>query len=125
MATKPTYSKPQSNGWTPGTFVNLYLTESQLSAAWEMYKKSEKADADTERLLQDGYRVTFSRDAKSGGYICTMTCKDADSPNKDYLLSSFAPSIREALSLTLYKHLVVLEGVWANADGAPGKAVYG
>lgn len=125
MATKPTLSKPQPNGWTPGTFVNLYLTEGQMEAAWDMYKKSEKLDIDMERLLHDGYRFTYSEDKKSGGIICTMTVRDEANPNFNFLLSSFAPSPREALTLTLYKHIVILEGIWAKAEMASGRGAYG
>lgn len=125
MATKPTKHVAKETTWKPQGFVNLYLTEGQLDHAWTTFEDRAKVYASFENEMGNGYRFTFSIDAKTGAFVCTCNCKDESSPNFGWLLSSFAPTWEEALILTLYKHLVVLEAKWGDNETIARKATYG
>lgn len=125
MATKPTRNKPKQDGWQPKGFVNLSLTEAQVQTALKLYGEEEKLSRDYLAILYDGYRVTTSYDPRSEAFVCTLNCKDEASENYGWLLSSFAPTPHEALVLTLYKHVYILEGSWAEIGNKAPAARYG
>lgn len=125
MATKATHSPAKKDAWVPKGFVNLHLTEAQLAHVWQMFPDADKVTRTFTNEMANGYRFTFSVDGKSGAIVCTANCKDESSVNYGWLLSSFAPSYLEALSLTLYKHLVVLEAVWGDMETRAPAAQYG
>lgn len=125
MATKPSHNGAKKDSWQPKGFVNLYLSEAQLAHAFETYAKETKVESDWNDEMANGYRFTFSYDGKTGSVLCTVNCKDESSENFGWLLSSFAPSWKEALVLSLYKHLIVLECHWGNNETSAPKAAYG
>jgi len=125
MATKPSKNVAKQDGWVQKGFVNLYLTERQLADCWAFYEKAEKVKNDWHDEMHNGYRFTFSVDGKSGSIVCSVNCKDQSSPNSGWLLTSFAPTWEEALKLSLYKHLVILEANWGDNESAAPRASYG
>jgi len=125
MATKPTRNAPKKDGWQPKGFVNLYLTENQLSDAFKQFEKWEKTEKALNDEMANGYKFTFSYDNRSGSVVCTVACKDETSENYGWLLSSFAPSWQEALILSIYKHLIVLDGHWGDNETKASAQRYG
>jgi len=125
MSSKPTKNVAKADGWVQKGFVNLYLSEKQLIHCWQVYEKEEKLNSDWHDEMHNGYRFTFSVDGKSGSVVCSMNCKDLSSPNAGWLLTSFAPTWLEALKLSLYKHLIVLEAQWGDNESSAPRAQYG
>lgn len=125
MSTKATTNKPKQDSWQAKGFVNLHLTEKQIEHAFSTFKDEAKVYAAWGNEMANGYRFTFSLDAKTGAIICSINCKDASSENYGWLLSSFSPSWFESLIISLYKHLVVLEAVWGNMETQPSSSKYG
>lgn len=125
MSKQATHNQAKKDAWQPKGFVNLHLTESQLAHVWETFPDSDKIIGAFTNEMANGYRFTFSVDSKTGATVCTANCKDEASVNYGWLLSSFAPTYIEALCLTLYKHLVVLEAHWGDMETKATAAQYG
>jgi len=125
MAKKPVVNATKQDGWVPKGFVNLYLTESQIADAMKRFEDWSKTEDAWGRELANGYRFTFSLDPKTMAVVCTANCKDQDSENYGWLLSSFAPTWQEALILTIYKSVIVLDGVWGDFDDKSPRGRYG
>ena len=116
MATKK-QSKPSFNfkGYVPFT----------LSAAdkREYVKWREKVDfawifQQIDLITKSGYAIRLSWSDDRDAYIAQLQCVSAqEQPDaQGYILSSFAPSSFDALLLTLYKHSVILKGLWMQGN---------
>jgi hypothetical protein len=60
----------------------------------------------------DGYRVGVSYSGERAAYVVSLTCRAKGDPNEGACMTSFAGDIGTAISLAVYKHEVVTEGVW-------------
>lgn len=125
MAKKPSTPPARNDGWQAKGFVNLSLTETQAKTALKLYGEEGKFERDLDTLMREGYRFTISYDARTDAYVCSCNCKDPSSENNGWLLTSFAPTYPEAMVLTLYKHVYVLEGSWVDVGHRQPAARYG
>jgi hypothetical protein len=67
-----------------------------------------------ETMMQEGYRFSVRWDDYATCFAVTLYDNSADGPNKGMLLSSRSPSWETALSMCLYKHLVIFDRRWAS-----------
>ena len=65
-----------------------------------------------EDVIAKGYRFTFSYDATNQASQCSITCQNDKDANAGYTLTSRGPTWYDALSVGLFKHLVLTEGEW-------------
>lgn len=105
-------------------FVNVSLTEQDTPAVQEYLKNTDDLLRAFEDMCVGGYRVGFSYDSQRDALICSFTCKDGDSPNHNKTMTSFAGDWFTALGVNLYKHHVMLKGVW-NTDAAKNRPAFG
>lgn len=93
-------------------FVNYVLS----AADKENYGNWDVDDHDLFLLaagcIQQGYKMGVSFNSKNDTFTATLFCTDSDSPNAGYILSAFAPDWYNAVKSLIYKHDVVLDGVW-------------
>lgn len=77
-------------------------------------------------LLKSGYAIRLSYSEDRMAYISQLQCIDSkDQPSAHgYILSSFSPSAAESLILTLYKHSIILKGIWMTG-GSEGTEQWG
>lgn len=89
-----------------------------------LYEATEITEAGVhtqlEDLIADGYRVTFSYDKTNDAAQCSITCANEKSPNLGYTMTSRGPTWWDALSVAVFKHNVLCEGVWPKADKTTG-----
>lgn len=67
-------------------------------------------------LIGQDYKVSFSHDSRSGAVMCSVSCYAASSPNYKYTLISRAPTFWDALAVSIFKHTVLADGVWTEAE---------
>lgn len=125
MATKPTTVKPKPDTWVAKGFVNLSLTQEQIKHAFQTYDNATKVEGDMLREMSDGYKFTLSQNEKTNAIVCSCTHKDSTNENNGWILTSHAPTWFEALSLTLYKHIIVLERKWGDMETKVSTSLYG
>jgi hypothetical protein len=125
MATKPNHVKPKEDGWVAKGFANLTLTETQKKDAAKFYADAKKVEADWHKAMANGYRFTWSIDAKTTAVVSSVNCKDPENENTGWLLTSHAGDWWTALVYSLYKHYVILEELWGNAEASSPEARYG
>lgn len=65
-----------------------------------------------EKIVGDGYKFSVSLDRFHDCFSSSLTCTDPDNSNIGWCLSGRAPDAWSAVGMVLYKHLVVLDGVW-------------
>lgn len=125
MASKPSKVSAKPDAWQANGFVNLTLSEAQIKDVFKIYDKAEKVESDMLKELSDGYKITFSFNPKTGAIVCSLSNKDTDSPNYGWILTSHAPTWFEALSISLYKHIIVLERNWGDVGAKASASLYG
>jgi len=76
-------------------------------------------------MLSSGYRIGFSYDERTEAVICSLTCRDEDSPNSGKTMTSFAGDWYEALRVSLYKHCFFLQGEWVGEKVASARPKFG
>lgn len=104
----------------------------KTAANWRGYRNIDLQQSDKEYLLQNpvedeelwvllgevvasGHRITFSKKADKPATVVTFTGSEPTCKNVGYSLSSFAPTLRKAAVVNLYKHIHLSSGVWAQA----------
>lgn len=110
--------KAQANsGYTE--FVNYAMPQDAIDKVGEEFPDVDSITQGVTALLEAGYRIGFSYDFQRQNYICSLTCRNAESVNEGKTLTSFADNWIDALRATLYKHFILLEMDWlkAQSDG--------
>lgn len=125
MATKQNNIVAKKDGWEPKGFANLTLTQEQIKHAFTTFDSPEKVEHVWLKEMEDEYKFTFSYNPKTNAIVCSCTSKDANNPNSGWILTSHAPTWFEALSLTLYKHTIVLERNWGDSETKASASQYG
>lgn len=107
------------------TFIDISLAGLSEDAIWSYFETEEQVYDAATALLESGYRIAFSYNSQNDAFICSVTCKDDESPNAGCTFTAFAGSWHEALIAALVKHLVVAKGVWRGASGKESRPRYG
>lgn len=76
--------------------------------------------AQLEEMLATGYRVSFFYDAKNDAAQCSVTCADPKSVNAGWTMTSRGPTWWDALSVAVFKHFILCEGVWPKDEATAG-----
>lgn len=93
-------------------FVDLELTGQQKDGFREWNWRETDSLASIERMGVEGYKFGSRYDRTNGSWIVSITCAEASLPNYGWCLSARGKSFLHALSVVLYKHLIVLQGDW-------------
>jgi len=111
-------SKGAGNG-TGGTlpkFVDVRLSSEQREEFADHILSSAECAAALQHFADDGYRVGVSWSGEHQSYTVSVTCRQEGSDNEGLCMTSFAGDLVKAVSLAVYKHVVVTGGVWQNLD---------
>lgn len=65
-----------------------------------------------ERMIEDGYKISISRDKYNDCIGAFATHPDQQSPNNGFCLSARGPSMLNALKVLVYKHFNILQEKW-------------
>ena len=112
------------NGGSLPRFVDVQLTAEARAAFL-----ANKPDADEVLygicvLLGGGYRVGCSYSGERHSFIVSLTCREHGDANEGLCMTSFASDLVTALSLALFKHYTLCEGVWTSG-GAGESDLFG
>lgn len=115
--------RPASDGWKG--FVNLELSDAQKAEAKKLLADADRVTDNVWKLVDDGYKVSFSYDGYHGAYLCAVTCQDKSSVNVGLTLTGRGGGILAAMASLWYKHDVVLERNWTSmsVQGPRGMAL--
>lgn len=109
-----------SGSWTK--FVEIPLTGVKKADIEKVFGSPDVVSDTFEKLVDEGYRMSFSKDYRQDAVICSVTCKQEGSPNEGCTFTAFAGSWFAALQVALYKHFVVSKENWnANAQLPSGE----
>lgn len=63
-------------------------------------------------LVQPGYKLSFSIDTYHDCLQVSWSCSAKGDPNEGWTLTARANELSKALAVLLFKHQVMLEGLW-------------
>jgi len=109
--------------WT--MFVDISMAGREWSEVVKAFGGANQIDDGLDALLRDGYRVSFVHNPSNDAVICSVTCKATNTPNEGKTFNAFAGTWVEALQTALFKHYVVSNMVWGEADGKAARPAFG
>ena len=107
------------------TFVDISLTGVGEEAIFGAFDTVEGVYDHATKLLEDGYRLGFSYNPTNDAFICSVTCKDAESVNFGKTFTAFASSWYDALVVALFKHYVVASQNWNGSQSGVTRPKFG
>lgn len=101
-------------GW--GGFIDVRLDADQREAfkAWALENESDLFDL-AEGLLVLGHKISLSFSSGNDTFVAALTGLLVEGVMERRTASAFAGDATTALLLLLFKHYVLVQGVWANA----------
>ena len=100
------------------TFLNMRLTEEQLTEFDELKLSNAAVLGGLEKALQSGLALSFSYNAERKTANAYFADRNPDSATKGYALGAFSDNCLDALKLLLYKHHILLTEDWQPLIGA-------
>lgn len=99
-------------------FIDIALTSDQKDRVRALSSEPDDVLGIIGDFVDNGFRVTLSRDARGGGFICSVTATRATDPNAGFTLAGRGGSLARAVNALYFKHVVVAqEGLWSNVSG--------
>lgn len=128
IVVRPTGKKSTKEKAKPAwntTFVDIPLHDVSEDDIFGQFKSTEAVYEVVAELLESGYRLGFTYNPQNDAFICSVTCKDENSPNANQTFTAFAGTWFESLLVALYKHHAVAAGVWAKGASKVAKSRFG
>lgn len=111
-----------ADGWNKAKWVGFTSVPVSESDAGDIERWAETADVDAlmDALIGDGYKINLSLvDRGETVMVGVNGAYDRCGANAGLFLSAYAPDIRQALVVALYKHFVICQGGdWPRPDTA-------
>jgi hypothetical protein len=99
-----------SSEWGKFEFVAINLTEDEKKQFKKAYTdKPNDLLGQLDGLLKNGYKLSLSYDNQNNCVLASLTGKDPNSPNYNYVMTSRAGESWESMALALFKHYVVCD----------------
>lgn len=116
----PRAKKQQKPAFELKGFVPCDLTK-DLKEAGKVWvaQHADDLSSNTEKLVDNGYKVSFSFDRVHDCFQASATCTDAENADYGFCLTARAPELWSALGLLMYKHYVVLDCDWNSREATP------
>lgn len=110
MAKKNTSAGDNKPDWHVN-FVQIRLAGAQIDGftKWMERKESEIA-LDVAAFMSNGHKTSITWDNENKCWIVSATCKEENSKNYNYCLSSRSGEWWEALCMNVYKNDVICNG---------------
>lgn len=115
-------SKPSKNvgGYQPTVWVSCDLDESEKKHLKANKMPGEQLVNALSQLVDDGYKVSVSKDEKNDCVGAFLTAPKVLYDNQNVVLSSRGPDVDGALRVLMYKHFEILKGDWGKKIGKGG-----
>lgn len=113
MAKKGTTSNG-SNSFGGYVFINVPLNASDVERVAALLPDFTNCLTELLAVLDEGYKLSHSYDAKNHSYIASLTDSREDSVYHKHTLSGRGSSPFKALVALYYKHVVVAQQDWGN-----------
>lgn len=113
MAGKKRGSSSGSNrtdGWKG--FANLTLSDADKAAVRSTQIGDDELFDCLQAVIEQGHKITIAKKVGKEATVVSFTGVDDVSPNKGYTLSSFAPTLRDAIIVNYYKHHYICKDTW-------------
>jgi hypothetical protein len=101
-------------------FVNLTLSEEQREQLRVWRASDGAADNAWQEAVENGYKFTIRYDSYDSCCVAFMF-PEPDGDNKGFILTGRASSPYGALASCLFKHAVVLRGLWSRSGDPAGR----
>lgn len=101
----------------PWQFVNVTLTDEEISDAEEQLQDTEVLWELINAALEEGYKLSLTVEEESGSFCASLTGKFCPLPNRDKTISGWHETAVDSLRIVMYKHQIKLGGVWKSPDG--------
>lgn len=106
-------------------FVDVPLTDEDKASLAEGHFEAADAFSFLEEMVEDGYKVSVSQDAKNSCYVASATGRRPDDPNNGYTLTGRGPDVVGSLASLAYKHITLCErGAWSNRANGTGASAW-
>lgn len=125
---KPSKSNARSGGKTgavkPGfddyTFVRIELNQESKNHYKALLASDEFADFEQLTAYVDGgYKVSFNKDSKGEGIVCSVACYASDDPNCGRILTGRGATATAAWNVFRFKTLYLCEDeIWSTGERA-------
>lgn len=109
--------------WTQ--FVNVSASHVPWVDVNTAFPPDKSLGQHLDKLLDEGYRISFSYDRRTDSVSAAMSCRAENHPNGGKTLTAFALNWQQALQMLFYKHFVLLDQEWTGDAGDGGKPAYG
>jgi len=96
------------------TFVSCNLADEDKKAIRDSLQDFEGILTMFGQMLINGYKASFSYDARSDAVGCYCTQTDKKDRAYAYCLTARGPDMPSALASLVYKHYTMLDGIWDN-----------
>lgn len=107
-------------------FLRIYLGKQEKAEIAAQDWKMEDTTHAVVSWVEAGYKVSLTYNEKNDSFICTLTSPTIPETGRKVGVSSFAPSVEEAVQVAWYKWSVVTEGgQWSLYDAQEGFDRYG
>lgn len=101
-------------------FVPCDLSAEQKKEAKEYLAANVPTWDSLIKLIESDYKVSFSYDDYHSTFQCTLMATRATDPNYGWCLVGRAPDAQNAYGMVLYKHYMILDGLWTDGIAASG-----
>lgn len=113
--------KQSESGWVGFVDVTLTSKEKELFGAWDM--QGDDLWVMLVDAMTHGHKVSLSYNRQNETFGASFTGTDPDGSNKGFTLSAFAADWYTAVRVLVFKHAVLLDFDWKNADGREGERI--
>lgn len=109
--------KPTTEKKTWGTtFIECELNEQHKEALKKWDVKGTEAFDGLDRLINDGYKISFAQDVYHDCVAAFATSPANDGGVREYTLSARGPGLLQALRALCYKHFIMLDQRWVDPE---------
>lgn len=116
---------PNNSSFDRSKFLDINLVEADWPEIIRTYGNPDILVDAVSDLLEAGYRVGLSHNPQNDAFICSVTCRDTESPNNGYTFNSFAETWFEALQAGMYKHYVKTGKNWLSSEAKKTRPKFG
>lgn len=96
--------------WNKFDFVEIRLDDKQKAEFKSKYSKDgQSLLALLDETVKNGYKLSIGYDTNNNCVIASLTCREPNDTNFNYVMTSRAADCWEATALAMYKHHFVVD----------------
>jgi hypothetical protein len=98
------------DGWKG--FANVSLSDADKTAIRSTQISDDELFDCLQTVMSQGHKITLYKKEGKEASVVSFTGASDGCPNKGYTLSSFAPTLRDAIIVNYYKHHYICQDTW-------------